>query len=112
MCQCITTCGAQSMVTPEKDFQTKTVESLWVLLAAVFHSAWNTAAASTVTSAVAVMSSSPWNSSRQENPSGPAGDVVPGVAAAVRPDPRPDRKSTRLNSSHVATSYAVFCLKK
>src|SRR5690625_7090436 len=33
------------------------------------------------------------------------------------PDPRhtaagPDRKSTRLNSSHVAISYAVFCLKK
>src|SRR5690625_1156316 len=25
---------------------------------------------------------------------------------------RPDRKSTRLNSSHVAISYAVFCLKK
>src|SRR5437660_3402934 len=25
---------------------------------------------------------------------------------------RSDRKSTRLNSSHVATSYAVFCLKK
>src|SRR5690625_6300473 len=24
----------------------------------------------------------------------------------------PDRKSTRLNSSHVATSYAVFCSKK
>src|SRR5690606_41144182 len=24
----------------------------------------------------------------------------------------PDRKSTRLNSSHVKTSYAVFCLKK
>src|SRR5690554_7608163 len=23
-----------------------------------------------------------------------------------------DRKSTRLNSSHVRTSYAVFCLKK
>ena len=23
-----------------------------------------------------------------------------------------DRKSTRLNSSHVAISYAVFCLKK
>src|SRR5439155_26201669 len=28
-------------------------------------------------------------------------------ASAVR-----DRKSTRLNSSHVAISYAVFCLKK
>src|SRR5207253_3992167 len=26
--------------------------------------------------------------------------------------PRRDRKSTRLNSSHVAISYAVFCLKK
>src|SRR5436305_3100896 len=25
---------------------------------------------------------------------------------------RPDRKSTRLNSSHVRISYAVFCLKK
>src|SRR5437870_8501363 len=25
---------------------------------------------------------------------------------------RVDRKSTRLNSSHVAISYAVFCLKK
>src|SRR5690606_41829493 len=25
---------------------------------------------------------------------------------------REDRKSTRLNSSHVKTSYAVFCLKK
>src|SRR5699024_12005374 len=25
---------------------------------------------------------------------------------------KPDRKSTRLNSSHVSISYAVFCLKK
>src|SRR5437773_8252491 len=24
---------------------------------------------------------------------------------------RPDRKSTRLNSSHITISYAVFCLK-
>src|SRR3712207_8161094 len=31
-----------------------------------------------------------------------------------RPDGvvRPDRKSTRLNSSHANISYAVFCLKK
>src|SRR5260364_306857 len=28
------------------------------------------------------------------------------------PRPRPDRKSTRLNSSHQIISYAVFCLKK
>src|SRR5437870_9379382 len=39
-----------------------------------------------------------------------------GRRPVVRPDragglPR-DRKSTRLNSSHVAISYAVFCLKK
>src|SRR2546430_11418618 len=27
-------------------------------------------------------------------------------------DPQPDRKSTRLNSSHSQISYAVFCLKK
>src|SRR5690606_39492234 len=32
----------------------------------------------------------------------------------VDPQPvrRQNRKSTRLNSSHVKTSYAVFCLKK
>src|SRR5215813_15204350 len=29
-----------------------------------------------------------------------------------RPAPARDRKSTRLNSSHVRISYAVFCLKK
>src|SRR5690606_41863301 len=35
------------------------------------------------------------------------------VLRIVEPDrPRPDRKSTRLNSSHVKISYAVFCLKK
>src|SRR6266508_6185073 len=28
------------------------------------------------------------------------------------PGVKVDRKSTRLNSSHVAISYAVFCLKK
>src|SRR5207253_8391739 len=33
--------------------------------------------------------------------------AVPYVSRLVR-----DRKSTRLNSSHVAISYAVFCLKK
>src|SRR6266540_179284 len=29
-----------------------------------------------------------------------------------RPRTREDRKSTRLNSSHITISYAVFCLKK
>src|SRR3712207_8104761 len=40
--------------------------------------------------------------------------AVPGEddgPAAVE-DPRQDRKSTRLNSSHANISYAVFCLKK
>src|SRR2546426_10899319 len=39
-------------------------------------------------------------------------------ASCVAPSPplrggqAPDRKSTRLNSSHLVISYAVFCLKK
>src|SRR5262245_63246911 len=32
--------------------------------------------------------------------------------AAVSVDVQEDRKSTRLNSSHLGISYAVFCLKK
>src|SRR5207249_6566751 len=32
--------------------------------------------------------------------------------AVERQDLGADRKSTRLNSSHVSSSYAVFCLKK
>src|SRR6266513_2580900 len=49
-------------------------------------------------------------------------DALPIPAAGVHPDHalhwvgllahRLDRKSTRLNSSHVSISYAVFCLKK
>src|SRR5215813_14711364 len=46
----------------------------------------------------------------------PAG-VVQGPGRGPLPDPGSgsgprDRKSTRLNSSHVRISYAVFCLKK
>src|SRR5437660_8446172 len=38
---------------------------------------------------------------------------APGQARGTgRAGGRVDRKSTRLNSSHVAISYAVFCLKK
>src|SRR5699024_12472176 len=38
----------------------------------------------------------------------------PGVERIYRHDcpPLPDRKSTRLNSSHVSTSYAASCLQK
>src|ERR1035438_10823305 len=34
------------------------------------------------------------------------------MAAMEKGIPLPDRKSTRLNSSHLGISYAVFCLKK
>src|SRR5256885_10280084 len=36
--------------------------------------------------------------------------LLPGAKRGVRP--HLDRKSTRLNSSHLVISYAVFCLKK
>src|SRR5437868_9459515 len=42
-------------------------------------------------------------------------DLDGGADAMARRHLRPrrqDRKSTRLNSSHVSISYAVFCLKK
>src|SRR5262245_63911862 len=39
--------------------------------------------------------------------------VRPAAATVASPRHRPpDRKSTRLNSSHLGISYAVFCLKK
>src|SRR5690242_21907183 len=38
---------------------------------------------------------------------------IAGSVQAARPRATiQDRKSTRLNSSHMSTSYAVFCLKK
>src|SRR5690625_1412641 len=39
-------------------------------------------------------------------------EVHPAVDEVFFPGLKRDRKSTRLNSSHVATSYAVFCFKK
>src|SRR5690625_5949977 len=40
------------------------------------------------------------------------GDAPYSEALKARDTDPIDRKSTRLNSSHVANSYAVFCLKK
>src|SRR3712207_8699388 len=55
------------------------------------------------------------------NPLGPLG-IIGAMATAARKahwgkpiwvtEGGPDRKSTRLNSSHANISYAVFCLKK
>src|SRR5699024_11290219 len=38
--------------------------------------------------------------------------VVLASKVVAKAEGRLDRKSTRLNSSHVSISYAVFCLKK
>src|SRR5690606_41280362 len=46
---------------------------------------------------------------RRVPPAAPAHHLLLSVASARREG---DRKSTRLNSSHVKSSYAVFCLKK
>src|SRR2546422_1755741 len=39
-------------------------------------------------------------------------ELEKGFFTATSPTLQPDRKSTRLNSSHGYISYAVFCLKK
>src|SRR5215208_7752586 len=89
------------------------------VMATTAPSNWRTATRTTIR-AVAV-SSCPLEVADSEN----VGDLGPAAATAVtaavptrlvgrgvgRPA-RQDRKSTRLNSSHVAISYAVFCLKK
>src|SRR5438874_6227741 len=47
---------------------------------------------------------------------GPGQVAWEGATGAIAPShatwPGPDRKSTRLNSSHVEIAYAVFCVKK
>src|ERR1039458_7401994 len=45
----------------------------------------------------------------------PGGTSAPGMESWGRGEAwraTPDRKSTRLNSSHLGNSYSVFCLKK
>src|SRR2546426_512851 len=52
---------------------------------------------------------------REHPPPLVAREHVVGVAERMGPGgatPTTDRKSTRLNSSHLVISYAVFCLKK
>src|SRR5205807_6157416 len=49
--------------------------------------------------------SSIWSTSSRPKADPDARDAWPNISVA-------DRKSTRLNSSHLVISYAVFCLKK
>src|SRR5471032_3267065 len=53
----------------------------------------------------------PYTTLFRSRPAPPASGFgnVPGDGSPRR---HPDRKSTRLNSSHITISYAVFCLKK
>src|SRR5690606_41691524 len=57
-----------------------------------------------------------WSARRPVKPevagSNPVGTAPPPGGATPGATPTRDRKSTRLNSSHVKISYAVFCLKK
>src|SRR5690625_4073608 len=56
---------------------------------------------------------SPWTVGRELGHGGHSlVNRVYGHLGEVRHRSEQDRKSTRLNSSHVAISYAVFCLKK
>src|SRR5256885_8194635 len=70
-------------------------------------------ATSTTSSRRPVRSKTCW-ASRLAPSASPRGGTA--RARRVRPPARfqirPDRKSTRLNSSHLVISYAVFCLKK
>src|SRR5690606_41959095 len=49
---------------------------------------------------------------RKQNPQGKSAAFHLGAVQTWRIGWTQDRKSTRLNSSHVKISYAVFCLKK
>src|SRR6266540_5174070 len=46
------------------------------------------------------------------SPTGQTLSASPGAPRRYSSSSTSDRKSTRLNSSHITISYAVFCLKK
>src|SRR5262245_54096366 len=58
--------------------------------------------------AIAAMATKTGSRDRMERAGVP---VVPGTGKAAGGPAEIDRKSTRLNSSHLGISYAVFCLK-
>src|SRR5690625_5621455 len=53
-----------------------------------------------------------WSLTEQDPYNNITRTAIEAMAAALGGTQSLDRKSTRLNSSHVAISYAVFCLKK
>src|SRR5256885_10865857 len=55
---------------------------------------------------------SPWDGERLRGSPGQLASQVFLLATPFTAANQVDRKSTRLNSSHLVISYAVFCLKK
>src|SRR5437762_6755085 len=55
--------------------------------------------------------SAPLLAQQDRQSSAPPAPAQTPAPAAQQPQQPPDRKSTRLNSSHRCISYAVFCLK-
>src|SRR5256885_7761863 len=55
---------------------------------------------------------SPWSDEPLVGIDGEVAGGVEGILKVFGIRVGPDRKSTRLNSSHLVISYAVFCLKK
>src|SRR2546430_5399789 len=53
-----------------------------------------------------------WEVARRDRKTGDEDILINQLGSSMRPVLLPDRKSTRLNSSHSQISYAVFCLKK
>src|SRR6266540_6179527 len=54
----------------------------------------------------------PISSTQFVSPAAWAGELAGSTSATAARVNAADRKSTRLNSSHITISYAVFCLKK
>src|SRR5688500_984426 len=73
----------------------------------IFRGAGTSATRSFPASRRAVRRAMPWTAKTSITPSSA---TAPATSSTRRASP--DRKSTRLNSSHLVISYAVFCLKK
>src|SRR5207245_9217040 len=66
-----------------------------------------------MTHGVTILANYTWSKSIDDLPPGGGVTDIGADSVSARPWDDPlDRKSTRLNSSHGSSSYAVFCLKK
>src|ERR1039457_2158995 len=82
------------------------------LIATLYDRAQTTFTNSDVTAITGLESPSARSLVRNAEARGLVTRLKPGLFVLVPPELGRDRKSTRLNSSHLVISYAVFCLKK